>query len=69
MYCLCCLTRKNVLRYISFQDNHGLSEAKTSVRFNEQDLIGQMEEMARLEESLKIEESELETILESLKGM
>ena len=69
MYCLCCLTHKNVLRYLSFQDNHGLSEAKTAIRFHEQDLINQVEEMARLEECLKIEESELETIRESLKCM
>ena len=69
MYCLCCLTHKNVLRYLSFQDNRSLSEAKTAIRFHEQDSINQMEEMARLEECLKIGESELETIRESLKCM
>ena len=37
------------------------------MQFNEQGLIDQMEGMLRLERSLEVQESELETVRESLK--
>ena len=39
------------------------------MQFNEQGLIDQMKGMLRLERSLEVQESELETVRESLKGM
>ncbi|GBB86291.1 hypothetical protein RclHR1_12710001 [Rhizophagus clarus] len=59
--------RKKVLKEIS-ADNNRLSEAKTAVKFNEQDKVDQMKEMSHLERSLGDHEIELETIRESLKG-
>ncbi|CAG8750237.1 1505_t:CDS:1, partial [Funneliformis caledonium] len=41
-------------------DLHGLSEAKTALRFNEQDFNDRMEKMMDLKISLEVQESELE---------
>ncbi|CAG8508683.1 13626_t:CDS:10, partial [Acaulospora morrowiae] len=49
-------------------ERHALSEAKTSIRYNEDDLVKRKQEIKRLEESLEAEERELEVIRESLKG-
>ncbi|CAG8627224.1 3953_t:CDS:10, partial [Funneliformis caledonium] len=46
---------------------HGLSEAKSAMLFNEQDLNDRMEEMASLERSLEAQESDLDKIRESLR--
>ncbi|CAB4429885.1 unnamed protein product [Rhizophagus irregularis] len=59
--------RKKMMEAIS-TDRHNFSEAKTAIKFNEQDLVDQMEVMTRLERSLGAQEIELEAIRESLKG-
>ncbi|CAG8593870.1 23808_t:CDS:10, partial [Gigaspora rosea] len=49
-------------------DRHALSEAKTSIRYNEDDLIARGKEIAQAEKSLEAEEKKLEAIREGLKG-
>ncbi|CAG8666516.1 7200_t:CDS:10, partial [Funneliformis caledonium] len=46
-------------------DHHRLSEAKTELRFNKQDLNNQMEKIVGLEISLEIQEREFEKIREA----
>ncbi|CAG8721636.1 10807_t:CDS:2, partial [Funneliformis caledonium] len=48
-------------------ETYELSEAKSAMLFNEQDLNDRMEEMSSLERSLEAQESELDKIRESLR--
>ncbi|CAG8551171.1 4572_t:CDS:10, partial [Dentiscutata erythropus] len=59
--------QKKLLKAIQI-DRHALSEAKTSIRYNEDDLIARSQEIAQAEKSLEVEERKLEAIREGLKG-
>lgn len=59
--------QKKLLKAIQI-DRHALSEAKTSIRYNEDDLIARGKEIAQAEKSLEVEERKLEAIREGLKG-
>ncbi|RHZ78261.1 hypothetical protein Glove_166g207 [Diversispora epigaea] len=59
--------QKKLLKTIQ-NERHALFEAKTAVRYNEEDLIKRTSELENLERSLGVEEQKLEIIRESLKG-
>ncbi|CAG8620098.1 5328_t:CDS:10, partial [Cetraspora pellucida] len=59
--------QKKLLKAIQI-DRHALSEAKISIRYNEDDLITRSQEIAQAEQNLEVEERKLEAIREGLKG-
>ncbi|CAG8434869.1 763_t:CDS:10 [Diversispora eburnea] len=59
--------QKKLLKTIQ-NERHALSEARTAIRYNEEDLIKRTSELENLERSLGVEEQKLEIIRESLKG-
>ncbi|CAG8544867.1 13952_t:CDS:10, partial [Acaulospora colombiana] len=61
-------TKQKKLLKTMQNERHALSEARTSIRYNEDDLNKRKQEIERLEASLGVEEQALEAIRESLKG-